>query len=220
MDIRMVVEARIPESFAENASPFAVFIDRDGVINENRSDHVKGWAEFHFIPGAREALARLAQAGARVFVVSNQAIVGRGIVPADTIDGIHAAMIADIELAGGRIEAVAYCPHQPEDRCACRKPNPGLLVELARRYGVDLRRAVMVGDAVTDMQAAQAVGCPGVLVLTGRGTEQLARAPIGFASALAVVVADLGSAVELLITERQRVFPPRLEPLNRFSISR
>jgi D-glycero-D-manno-heptose 1,7-bisphosphate phosphatase len=216
----MVLEAQIPPNLVEAAAPFAVFIDRDGVINENRSDHVKGWAEFHFIPGAREALARLSRAGARIFVVSNQAIVGRGVVPAGTVDAIHSAMVAEIELAGGRIESVAYCPHQPHDGCACRKPNPGLLLELARRFGVDLRRAVMIGDAVTDMQAARAAGCRGVLVLTGRGSEQLARAPVGFASALAAVVADLGSAVELLVSERQRVFPSAVAPLNHFSISR
>jgi D-glycero-D-manno-heptose 1,7-bisphosphate phosphatase len=215
----MVIHEQRRAGSVETRSCVAVFIDRDGVINENRADHVKSWAEFRFIPGAVEALARLSRAGVRVFVVSNQAIVGRGIVPADTVDAIHQTMISEIEQAGGRIEAVAYCPHQPDDACACRKPHPGLLLELARAHGVDLRRAVMVGDALTDMQAAEAAGCPGVLVLTGRGSEQLARAPFGFVAA-AAVVADLGSAAELLINERQRVFQERRAPLNHFSISR
>jgi len=217
--IRMVIHEQHRVSSVEARSRVAVFIDRDGVINENRADHVKSWAEFRFIAGALEALARLSRAGVRVFVVSNQAIVGRGIVPAETVDAIHQAMISEIEQAGGHIEAVAYCPHQTDDACGCRKPHPGLLLGLARAHGIDLRHALMIGDALTDMQAAEAAGCAGVLVLTGRGSEQLARAPFGLAAAVAVV-ADLGSAADLLLNERERVFQARRAPLNHFSISR
>src|SRR5690349_17210765 len=100
-----------PEALLAMEAAQAVFIDRDGVINENRADHVKCWSEFRFLPGAVDAIARLTRAGRRVVVVTNQAIVNRGTVSRTTIDEVNAAMIGEIGRRGGRIEAVAYCPH-------------------------------------------------------------------------------------------------------------
>ena len=180
----------------------AVFLDRDGVINENRPDHVKSWAEFQFIPGAPEAVARLSAAGIQVFVITNQAVINRGIVSRSTIDDINHRMVAELERRGARIEAVAYCPHRPEDHCQCRKPQPGLLLDLAHRYSLNLGDTAVVGDALSDIEAGQAAGCQTVLVLTGRGREQLALAKAtgkgGF-----LLAADLSTAVGLL---HQRVF--------------
>ena len=177
-----------------------VFLDRDGVINENRPDHVKSWSEFQFLPGAPEAVARLSQAGARVFVITNQAIINRGMVSRETVDAINQQMVGAINERGGRIDEVAYCPHRPEEQCSCRKPRPGLLLEIARKYGIELKETVVIGDALTDVEAALVAGCQAILVLTGRGSEQLEMATAmgknGF-----VVAADLGAATEFLLHE-------------------
>ncbi|HVC34338.1 MAG TPA: HAD family hydrolase [Chloroflexota bacterium] len=178
----------------------AVFLDRDGVINENRPDHVKSWREFHFLPGVPEAVARLSRAGAMVFVTSNQAVINRGTVSREMVDAINQRMVREIARRGGWIEAVVCCPHRPDERCSCRKPRPGLLLGLADRYGLDLEETVVIGDALTDVEAGQAAGSRAILVLTGRGSEQLALATSmgknGFS-----VASDLGAATELLLRQ-------------------
>lgn len=151
----------------------AIFLDRDGVICENRVDHVKNWDEFQFLPGAKVSLAALSLLGLPIVVVTNQAIVGRGLVPASTVDGIHQRMVAEVEAYGGRIDRVVYCPHRPEDRCHCRKPEPGMLLQVADELGIDLSSSYLIGDAATDLIAGQSVGCKNFLVLTGRGLQQL-----------------------------------------------
>jgi D-glycero-D-manno-heptose 1,7-bisphosphate phosphatase len=178
----------------------AVFLDRDGVINENRVDHVKSWSEFRFLPGAIEAIARLSQTGVRVFVVTNQAIINRGLVSRETVDDINRQMVRQLAARGGRIDAVAYCPHRPEDRCYCRKPQPGLLLRLAAGHGVQLTRSALIGDTLSDLQAGAAVGCRSVLVLTGRGHDQLAQTRAARLDRLAVAP-DLAAAVEMLLSQ-------------------
>jgi D-glycero-D-manno-heptose 1,7-bisphosphate phosphatase len=152
----------------------AIFLDRDGVINRNRTDHVKSWAEFEFLPGVLEALRHLAQLEWPVVVISNQAIVGRGLVSRQTIDEINEQMTSVVWSVGGRIDRVFYCPHRPEEHCECRKPRPGLLLSAAHEMGLDLTRSIFVGDAESDVLAAQVVGCRPVLVKTGRGFGQMA----------------------------------------------
>lgn len=175
-----------------------VFLDRDGVINRNRPDHVKAWSEFHFLPGAPEAVARLSQAGLDVFVITNQAIVNRGVVSRDTVDEINHRMVETLVQQGGRILAVAFCPHRPDEQCSCRKPRPGLLLDLAARFNVDLNRSVVIGDALADIEAGQAAGCQAILVLTGRGSEQLKLALESGRNGF-VVAADLRDAIDLLL---------------------
>ncbi len=174
--------------------PRAVFIDRDGVICQNRKDHVKDWREFRFLPGALDALARLAQTDLRIVIVTNQAVINRGIIPAETVEEIHRRMVSAIEAAGGRVDGVFYCPHRPDEGCSCRKPQPGLLLQAAERLALDLPGSYLIGDAEADMQAGRAVGCRRFLVLTGRGRRQLLRCWLhgerGF-----TVVPNLGSAV-------------------------
>lgn len=151
----------------------AIFLDRDGVICENRSDHVKSWDEFRFLPGAKRSLAALSQLGLPIIVVTNQAIVGRKMVPSSVVDDIHLRMVAEIETDGGRIDRVMYCPHRPEDRCGCRKPESGMLLQAADEMGIELSASYLVGDAATDMLAGQRVGCRLFFVLTGRGFQQI-----------------------------------------------
>jgi len=151
----------------------AIFLDRDGVICENRTDHVKQWREFEFIPGVVESVAALSRLGLPIVVVTNQAVIGRGMASAGAIEEIHERMVAELATHGGRIARVIYCPHHPRDKCSCRKPQPGMLLQAAEELDIDLTKSYMVGDAVTDLVAGRQVGCRTFLVLTGRGFQQL-----------------------------------------------
>lgn len=149
-----------------------IFLDRDGVINENRSDYVKSWDEFRFLPGACEAIVKLTQAGHRIVVCTNQAGVAKGSISIDTVEDIHRRMVAEIRKKGGVIEKVYYCPHGKDENCYCRKPRPGLLLRACSELGLDIKDAVFVGDSITDIQAGLAAGVHTILVLTGLGMEQ------------------------------------------------
>src|SRR5688572_16227683 len=138
--------------------PAAVFVDRDGVICENREDHVKAWSEFVFVPGSIEAMASMRRAGLRLFVITNQAIVGRGLLSRRALDVIHEHMLDSLGASGAKVEGILVCPHHPDDRCTCRKPEPGLLFEAADTFKVDLRRSFVVGDFVTDIEAGARAG--------------------------------------------------------------
>jgi len=151
----------------------AVFLDRDGVINLNRPDYVKSWDEFIFYPFAKPALAKLAKSDFLIIIVSNQSSIGRGIVKKETVDEINQRMKEEIEKEGGRIDAIYYCPHKPDEGCPCRKPNPGLLLKAAEEWDIDLGKSYMIGDALSDIEAGKRAGCFSILVLTGRGREQL-----------------------------------------------
>ncbi|HEY75931.1 MAG TPA: D-glycero-beta-D-manno-heptose 1,7-bisphosphate 7-phosphatase [Thermoflexia bacterium] len=182
----------------------AVFIDRDGVICRNREDYVKDWEEFHFLPGALDALARLARTDLRVVVVTNQSAINRGIVPVDVVESIHARMVEAIEARGGRIDGIFYCPHRPDEGCNCRKPRPGLLLQAAEALDLDLEGSYLIGDAESDLQAGRAVGCRRFMVLTGRGRRQLFRCWVHGERGFTVVV-NLQAAVDrILRLERHR----------------
>lgn len=150
----------------------AVFVDRDGVINVNRAEHVRTWSDLEFLPGALDGLALLTRSGFEVVVVTNQAIVNRGAVSREAVDGIHERMVAEIERMGGAVRAVLLCPHRPDEGCRCRKPAPGLLVDAATRLGIDLSDAVMIGDHEHDLEAARRAGCSSILLLSGRTRER------------------------------------------------
>lgn len=149
-----------------------IFLDRDGVINENRADYVKSWEEFRFLPGAREAIAQLTRAGHHIVVCTNQAGIARGTIALETVDDIHSRMVAEIAKVGGAIERVYYCPHAKDANCGCRKPRPGLLLRARDELGLDLSDAVFIGDSMTDVRAGLAAGVHTMLVLTGLGLEQ------------------------------------------------
>lgn len=154
----------------------AIFLDRDGVICENRPDHVKSWAEFRFLPGALHSLTQLARTGFATIVITNQAIINRGLVPASAVNDIHGRMLSDVRRVGGRIDRVMVCPHRADEVCDCRKPAPGLIRQAAAEMGIDLAHSYMIGDALTDVQAGQAAGCQTFMVMTGRGAGQLTLA--------------------------------------------
>lgn len=179
----------------------AVFVDRDGVICHNRADHVKSWDEFVFLPGAVDALAQLSRAGFYVVVVTNQAVINRGIISAETVHEIHRRMTQAVERAGGWIAQTLYCPHRPDEQCACRKPAPGMILTAARALDVDLPLSYMVGDAATDVSAGLAAGCGRCyLVLTGRGLRQWTHSPS--VDQRTRVVLDLQGAVQAILRHR------------------
>jgi histidinol-phosphate phosphatase family protein len=155
----------------------AVFIDRDGVICENRNDYVKSWDEFRFIRRSVDALVRLSRTDYLIVVVTNQSCVGRGIVSFDAVADINTKMVETVQDSGGRINKVVVCPHTQEDGCACRKPKPGMLLVTASDMDIDLSQSYMVGDAVVDMRAGNAAGCKCIMVLTGRGLDEWMEMP-------------------------------------------
>ncbi len=174
----------------------AIFLDRDGVINVNRPDHVKRWDEFVFLPRALDALRRLALMDFLVIVATNQAAINRRMTEASAVREIHARMTSAVERAGGCIHGIYYCPHRPEENCDCRKPKPGMYQNAARDFGIDLERSYVVGDARADIDAARAMGAKPILVLSGRGCDERVQSDCANCEANCVVAQDLLAAVE------------------------
>lgn len=147
-----------------------VVLDRDGTLSPDPEDFVRAPEDWVPLPGALEAVARLNHGGWRVVLASNQSGLGRGLFDVATLNAVHARMHKLLAAAGGRIEAVFFCPHAPEDDCACRKPAPGLFLDIARRMGVSPAQIVAAGDSVRDVQAAAAAGCQAHLIRTGQSS--------------------------------------------------
>jgi D-glycero-D-manno-heptose 1,7-bisphosphate phosphatase len=184
-----------------------IILDRDGTINEDRDDFVKSPDEWVPIAGSLEAIARLNHAGWHTVVATNQSGLARGLFDMATLNAIHAKMNRALGEIGGRIDAVFFCPHGPDDGCACRKPLPGLLTTIGERYGVSLRETYAVGDSLRDLEAGVAAGCAPHLVRTGKGAllDDDALRMLRKRFPHAVVHADLASfAQQLIQRERQQ----------------
>jgi D-glycero-D-manno-heptose 1,7-bisphosphate phosphatase len=173
-----------------------ILLDRDGVINRERPDYVRRWEEFEFLPGVLGALRRLAVRNWPTAVVTNQSVIGRGLATAEVVHDIHRRMIAAVEAAGGRIDAVFVCPHVPGHGCACRKPLPGLLAQAAEALQLRLAECYFVGDALSDLHSARAAGCRPILVQSGLQGSAL---PALLKGAGVPLVADLPSAVAVIL---------------------
>ena len=143
-----------------------VFLDRDGVINKKapKAEYVKSWAEFEFIPGAIEAMSLLAENNYKIFIISNQAGIARGVMTERDLKEIHRSMEKELEKHDVKIEKIYYCPHGWDDGCECRKPKPGMLFQAAREYDLDLSKPTFIGDDERDLQAGNAAGCRTILV--------------------------------------------------------
>ncbi len=148
-----------------------IILDRDGTINEECDDYVKSPEEWVPLPGSLEAIARLNHAGWHTVIATNQSGLGRGLFDMATLNAMHLKMNGLLAKLGGRIDAVFFCPHTPDENCECRKPLPGLVKQIGERYGVDLNTVPIVGDSLRDLQAGAAVGCPTHLVRTGKGRD-------------------------------------------------
>jgi D-glycero-D-manno-heptose 1,7-bisphosphate phosphatase len=173
-----------------------IILDRDGVINYDSDQYVRSTEEWRAIPGSLEAIARLNHAGFRVVVATNQSGLGRGLYDTATMIAINDKMHRALAQVGGRIDAVFFCPHTAESDCDCRKPKAGMLVEIGRRFGVDLTGVPCIGDSLRDLQAAEVVGAQPILVLTGKGEKTLREGKFGKNT---VIFPDLAFAVTALL---------------------
>jgi D-glycero-D-manno-heptose 1,7-bisphosphate phosphatase len=183
-------------------TPDTIFLDRDGVINQDSPTYIKSRSEFHPLPGSIEAIARLSRASIRVIVITNQSAVNRQLISLTELQAIHQELGTAVSDHGGRIDDIFFCPHRPDEGCDCRKPKPGLILAASKRHGIDLTRSVMVGDSAKDILAGQAAGCGRtVLVRTGDADSALhALADTGRRPDR--VVADLSAAVDWILDQR------------------
>ncbi len=143
-----------------------IVLDRDGVINQDSPHYIKSEAEFIFLPGSAKAIGRLSKAGFRVGIATNQSGIARGLYDEKTLTAIHEKMRTQIAAVGGVIDEIVYCPHLPVEACGCRKPAPGLLLELARRFECQPEEIIFIGDKLTDIQAALRAKCTPILILS------------------------------------------------------
>ncbi len=182
-----------------------VILDRDGTINIDSDEFVKSPEEWTPLPGALEAIARLNHAGWHVVIASNQSGLGRGLFDVVSLNAIHGKMHKALAAAGGRVDAVFYCPHTPEDGCHCRKPQAGLFEQIGERMGVELKGVPTVGDSLRDLQAGAAVGCEPHLVYTGKGVQYAGKAlPPEFPPGTQVHQ-DLAAFADFLLTSEARI---------------
>jgi len=174
-----------------------VILDRDGVINQDSDQFIKNPEEWKPIRGSLEAIARLNHAGYRVVVASNQSGIGRGFFDMGALNAINDKMYRALAQVGGRIDALFYCPHAAEADCNCRKPKPGMFLDIAQRFNVDLTGVPSVGDSLRDLQAATAAGAQPILVLTGKGDKTKSA---GGMPANTLLFADLAEAVRHIVS--------------------
>lgn len=181
-----------------------IFLDRDGVINRDSSDYIKRWEEFVFLPNSLDALKVLTGKGYTLIVITNQSMIGRKWVLPEVLEEMHRRMKAAVAFHGGRITDIFTCPHAPEQRCSCRKPKPGLILQACQKYAIDLSDAIMVGDSAKDILCAMAAGCGRTILV------QTAAGPAGGVTARdalaldnvypSVVVADLLEAARWVLS--------------------
>ena len=159
-----------------------IILDRDGTINADSDEFVKSPEEWLPLPGALEAIAKLNHAGWHVVVASNQSGLGRGLFDVASLNAIHTKMNRMLAACGGRIDAVFYCPHAPDEQCRCRKPATGLFEQISERYNTPLQGVPTAGDSARDLQAGAAAGCEPHLVLTGKSAvyREYASLPADF----------------------------------------
>jgi D-glycero-D-manno-heptose 1,7-bisphosphate phosphatase len=176
-----------------------VILDRDGVINEESVHYIKSPQEWIPIPGSLEAIAKLTAHGIRVAVATNQAGIGRGLFDEAQLNAIHQTMIDAVAAKGGRLDKIVYCPHHPQEGCACRKPNTGLLDEISDYFKIDLTDVPFIGDSEKDILAAQKRQCQPMLVKTGYGQDCLLK----LSGMEILVYENLQAAVNALLAEDQ-----------------
>lgn len=149
-----------------------IFLDRDGVINQDSPDYIKSWSEFDFVSRSVEAVRDLTSSGFTTIVITNQSAIPRKLISTQELEYVHSKMKEAIESKGGKINDIFICPHLPSDGCVCRKPSPGLIYQAQSKYDIDLAASVMIGDSVKDIQCAFNAGCgQSILVRTGNGKE-------------------------------------------------
>jgi D-glycero-D-manno-heptose 1,7-bisphosphate phosphatase len=185
-----------------NASPVkkAVFLDRDGVIIHNRARYIRSWADVKFYPYAIKALQILSQTEYLVFIITNQSVIGRGLVEATIIEDINFRILQSIKNGGGQIDQFYICPHAPQDQCDCRKPKPGLINQAKKDHHLDLSRSWLIGDAYTDLLAGVNSGIGNlIMVSTGRGKRQAALYSSQISTINPIIEKNLQTGVKLIL---------------------
>lgn len=155
-----------------------IILDRDGVINYDSPEYIKSPDEWLPIPGSLEAIATLNRAGFRVIIATNQSGVARGFYDVQMLMMIHEKLTNELAAVGGYVDEIFFCPHHPDEKCLCRKPQPGLIYQIEKKYDINLADTFFIGDSVTDMNVAIATGCQPILVMTGNGEKTLANNPL------------------------------------------
>lgn len=176
-----------------------IILDRDGVINHDSDNYIRSVAQWIPLPGSIEAIANLSKAGYRIAIATNQSGIGRGYYSLATLEAMHHKMCELVTALGGEIAHISYCPHTPDDHCRCRKPLPGMLQQILEHYPKDIQ-TYFIGDSLRDIEAAQAINMPAVLVKTGKGQRSLDKGVIG---ADIPVYADLLQFSQQLLTPKQ-----------------
>jgi histidinol-phosphate phosphatase family protein len=156
----------------------AIFLDRDGVLTREKPDYVKTPNELEILPGIGPPLRALRERGFRLVIVTNQSVVGRRLATHDDLARIHEKLQSELKRMGCYIDAIYYCPHVPDERCSCRKPQPGLILKAAKDLGINVNQSWMIGDKEIDLEAAKRAGCRGVRVEANRGDLQHAVSTI------------------------------------------
>jgi D-glycero-D-manno-heptose 1,7-bisphosphate phosphatase len=175
-----------------------IILDRDGVINYDSDEYIKSPDEWIPIPGSLEAIAQLNRHGFHVLVATNQSGIARGYYDVEILDRIHEKLMQELAMVGGYVEEVFFCPHHPDEGCECRKPKPGLLWQIQKKYPVNFAETFFIGDNIIDIQAAREVGCKPILVRTGKGERTLTKHP---ELALIPHFPDLARAVEYVLQQ-------------------
>lgn len=178
-----------------------VFLDRDGVINRNRADYVRSLSEWEPLPGAIDSIVRLSRAGHPVVVITNQSAVARNFCTEEEVGVVHRHLENMVREAGGEISGVYYCPHHPDEGCSCRKPETGM-IESARNDLSLSPGGYIVGDADSDMELGRRTGLKTILVLTGRGREQLETIRSSGLPAPWRIAEDIVQAVSMIEEDR------------------
>ncbi len=142
----------------------AIFLDRDGIINKERKDYVKSIEEFQILDGVPESIKMLKEKGFLVIVITNQSAINRGLITIETLNEIHNYLQNFLKENNTSIDDFYFCPHRPDENCKCRKPNPGMLIKAAQEHNIDMNQSFMIGNSLTDIQAAQKSGCKGILL--------------------------------------------------------
>ena len=150
-----------------------VFLDRDGVINKERKDYVKNLDEFEIFNGVPKAIKILKEKNFLVIIITNQSAINRNLLTSDKLDEIHNYLQENLKKDNTSFDAIYYCPHKPEENCKCRKPKPGLLLRAAEEHSIDMENSFLIGDSMTDIEAADAAGCKGILLKENQSLLQI-----------------------------------------------
>ncbi len=166
----------------DNKKRKTLFLDRDGVINKDRAGfYIKSKKEIHIYKSALKSLSKISQLGEyRLIILTNQSAIGRGIITEKRSRELNLYLNKKLLKANVKISGIYYCPHKPQDKCECRKPNIGLVKEAMKDFKIDIKNSFMVGDKKSDMDMARSAGLKGIFILTGQGANQIKKFKISY----------------------------------------